>query len=306
MCYIVMTFFFFHHCTTETKPACEFAVGTHTFPFPLLLEWKKYENINPFSFIVDIQSQDSNTRLADPSTPYRFKNYMMLNTCYIDEDPNTLKMHSHQKHECSPFLLVGHNLEVAQRNKKTELSLIYSTAQSPERALWVTDIHGAICGIYSSINNDLMNYGWQHQYRRGTLFHAVYTLNHELVRRLLSDLNATTKSNDDSKETAPFELNESLKDIGGHNLLHLAVAVNNVDFIEDHGTKFNPDDTDQNGWSALRITVDNDNVESMKVLMDDLRPDLDEYYPEDKVFNFILTGTFPLIFHLFPHWNFRL
>ena len=202
--------------------------------------------------------------MVDPTTAYRFKNYMMLNTCYIEEDPNALKAASHQKHDCTPFLLVGHNLESPLRTKKTELSLIYSTAQSPERALWVTDIHGAITSIYSSINNDLMNYGWQCQYRKGTLFHAVYTLNNDLVRQLISDLKARHESNDDSKETTPFELNESYKDIAGHNLLHLAAAVNNVDFVEDHGAKFNIDDTDRNGWSAMRICVDHDNVETMK------------------------------------------
>lgn len=194
----------------------------------------------------------------------RFKNWVQLNTCHIDEDPNALRTASHEKHDCTPFLLVGHNLESPVRTKKTELSLIYSTAQSPERALWVGDIHGAICSIYSSINNDLMNYGWQSQYRRGTLFHAVYTLNNELVRQLISERNQRAKSNDDDSKEVALELNASYKDGAGHNLLHLAVAVNNVDFVEDHGSKFDIDDVDCNGWSALRICVDHDNVETMK------------------------------------------
>eukprot|EP01084_Bolivina_argentea_P152088 265353_1 len=239
--------FLFNDCFLECKPACDFA--------------------------------DNNTRLVDTSTSYRFKNYITLNTCYIDENPSTIsklsKLNSNEKineklneHVTLPFVLIGHNLESLQKNSKTEIHLIYSCHTDREREIWCSDIHNNICQIYLSINSDLMNYGWQNQYRKGTIFHAVYTLHNELVKEKIEKIEFS-----------------SIKDIGGHNLLHLACAVNNVDFIEDYGSKFNIDDTDINGWSSLRIACDNDNIESVKILCDELYPNLDEYYPLDKTQN---------------------
>lgn len=197
----------------------------------------------------------------------------MLNTCIIEENPNVISKIVKEKHSTKPFLLVGHNLETQQKNKKTEMNLIYSSCTKNERELWLSDIHQSICKIYSSINNDMMNYGWQNQYRKGTIFHAVYTLNNQLLKQ------------EEFKDIISNELNENLKDIGGHNLLHIACAVNNVDFIEDYGSKFNIDDVDCNGWSALRISCDNDNTESVQQLVEELYPNFDEYYPFDKSIN---------------------
>lgn len=198
----------------------------------------------------------------------------MLNTCYIEENPNVISQIAKEKHSTSPFLLIGHNLETVQKNKKTEIKLIYSSSlQLNERELWLSDIHGSICKIYQSINNDMMNYGWQNQYRKGTIFHAIYTLNNQLLK------------NEHFKDIISTQINENLKDIGGHSLMHIASAVNNVDFIEDYGKEFNIDDTDCNGWSALRIACDNDNIQSVQAIVDELYPNFDEYYPEDKSIN---------------------
>jgi len=234
--------FLFNDCFLETKPACDFA--------------------------------DNNTKLSDPSTPFRFKNYIMLNTCYIEENPNVISKTAKEQHSTKPFLLIGHNLETPLKNKKTEINLIYSsTKELNERELWLSDIHQSICKIYQSINNDMMNYGWQNQYRKGTIFHAIYTLHNELLK------------DPEFKDIVNTQINENLKDIGGHSLLHIACAVNNVDFIEDYGNKFNIDDTDCNGWSSLRIACDNDNIESVQAIVEDLYPNFDEYYPEDKSMN---------------------
>eukprot|EP01083_Nonionella_stella_P258161 882780_1 len=89
--------FLFNDCFLECKPACDFA--------------------------------DNNTRLVDTSTSYRFKNYITLNTCYIDENPSTIsklsKLNSNEKineklneHVTLPFVLIGHNLESLQKNSK--------------------------------------------------------------------------------------------------------------------------------------------------------------------------------------------
>eukprot|EP01083_Nonionella_stella_P008417 24270_1 len=229
--------FLFNDLFLECKPACEFA--------------------------------DNFSRLADPATPYRFKNYIMLNTCYIEENPNTIKKRSKVQHRSTPFFLVGHNIESQQKNKRIELEFIYSALSLNERELWCSDLHSSICAIHTAVNTDQMNYGWQNQYRKGTIFHAVYTLHNTLVKQL----------------SAKLAINEALKDIGGHNLLHLAMAVNNVDFVDTHGASINTDALDCNGWSALRIGCDNDSIEAVAQLTEELYPNLDEYYPSDRSIN---------------------
>mmetsp|Transcript_25595 Transcript_25595/g.41788 ORF Transcript_25595/g.41788 Transcript_25595/m.41788 type:complete len:687 (-) Transcript_25595:104-2164(-) len=232
--------FLFNDCFLECKPACDFADGQQS--------------------------------LLDANTAFRFKNYVMLRTCYIQENPDILKRTAKEQHHSTPFLLCGHdnNNDGDNHNHSHKpLNLIFSAQSDGEREEWLSAIHRQICGIHETTHSDLMSYAWQNEYRQGTLFHAVHARHHSLIQSHFADQT----------------MNDDVCDIGGHNLLHIAAAANNVSFLEDFGDKFNVDTADCNGWSALRIACDNDHLDAVRHLVEELSPNLDEYYPVDKSIN---------------------
>lgn len=173
---------------------------------------------------------------------------------------------------------------------KTHLHLILSVRNgNKERDLWLNDIHNAVIRIYSQTNNDIIHYAWQNIYRIGNIFHAVYNCDQPLIKQLIAD--EKIDINDNLKYVYIYLyfhiilINIFHRDSSGHNLLHIASSVNNIDFLQLYGKNFEVDGVDVNGWTALRIACDNNNYECTKYIVDELWPNLDIWYPTNKSLN---------------------
>ncbi|ETO08431.1 hypothetical protein RFI_28956 [Reticulomyxa filosa] len=113
--------------------------------------------------------------------------------------------------------------------------------------------------------NDSVQYAWQNMYRIGTVFHAILKSNMQFFKSLTATTTMTTttttttlaqdqdKDKDKDKDALPLE---QWKDIAGHNLLHVACAYNNAEFIKEYVHLFDPNQPDPNGWSPMRIACD--------------------------------------------------
>ncbi|ETO14582.1 hypothetical protein RFI_22786, partial [Reticulomyxa filosa] len=97
--------------------------------------------------------------------------------------------------------------------------------------------------------------------------------------------NHNNHDNNNNKSNDGNDLSISLKnqkDIVGHNLLHIACAYNNIDFIKEYQSEFDPNQLDPNGWSPMRIACDRGHVEALHELLKHKNINYNEVYPETR------------------------
>ena len=128
---------------------------------------------------------DNDTKLQNEKAQLKFKNFLFLRSCYIDESPKTIKSVSHllKQHSTYPFVLIGEN----PLNHKN-LQIAMSCKDIHDRQNWLKNTHRAIIKIHQSTFSDFERYAWENNYRRGTLFHALYSNDIGLLNQLITTL----------------------------------------------------------------------------------------------------------------------
>ena len=211
----------------------------------------------------------------DTNTNFKYKHHYSLTSLYIEETPFLIDQQSKTNHKSKVMYLIGNNPDTS---KKTTLQkTLLSHTNNDIILAWIKDIHKYICNIYKKTNTDMIKYAWENDYRRGTIFHSVMTLDNKLFDQLI---------NDDIKS-----IDLKSKDTGGHNLFHIACANNNLEWIKKYHENLTDiiDEKDNNGWSAFRIACDNDNFSVVEYMINELFPDYDEYYPQNKLINPVIS-----------------